>query len=98
MLSYKISAEDAETMAETFAPNVSASDLTGLGAFQGIMTESINNQITNPFSINVQKYWEMDTGINPNKERSNMIKELSRYKYGRPENLVSEEILSRFRV
>ncbi|MEA3304784.1 MAG: type IV secretory system conjugative DNA transfer family protein [Patescibacteria group bacterium] len=97
ILSYKVGAEDAEHMKTEFAPLVSESDLTGLDAFNSVMRMSIDNQPTPPFSLNVQKYWEYDGTIEFDENRAELIKELSRYKYGRKAELVSGEIINRLK-
>ncbi|MFC1747751.1 type IV secretory system conjugative DNA transfer family protein [Pseudomonadota bacterium] len=91
MLSYKVSAQDAEYLAKEMAPVFSDQDLINLDKFKAVMKLSIDTQPSRPFSI---------TPVNPYLEKgdfeaSKAFKQLSRLKYGRDREFVEREILRR---
>lgn len=89
MISFRIGADDAEFLEKEYAPVFSKYDLINTEAFTVNIKMLIDNTASKPFNM-------MPVMPPPgNKELANMIKELSRYKYGRKRELVEAEILER---
>lgn len=91
MMSYKISAKDAEYMAREMAPVFSEQDLINLDKYKAVLKLCIGGQPSRPFNL---------TPPNPSLEQGNtklagIIKQISRLKYGRDRDFVSKEILAR---
>lgn len=95
ILSYKIGEIDAEFMAKVFSPVFSEQDISNMDAFKAVMKLSIDLQPSRPFSLSVQKAWEME-GFKNDKEAANAYTQLSRLKYGRQREFVDREI--RYRI
>ena len=95
MFSYKTSEDDAKVLAGTFQPYVSEQDILGLRAFQGILKMSVNNQPTPAFTLQVQKFFEYPAQSHATQEQIALMKELSRYTYGRNADIITKEILMR---
>lgn len=86
----RIGVEDAEFLAKEFSPVFTEYDLVNVEAFTFNMKLLIDNQASRPFNMSPVKARRPK-----NKELANMIKELSRYKYGRKRSLVEAELLER---
>ena len=95
ILSYKIGEVDAEFMAKVFAPVFSEQDISNMDAFKAVMKLSVDLQPSRPFSLSVQKAWEME-GYKNDKEAANAYTQLSRLKYGRQREFIDREI--RYRI
>jgi len=90
--SFRVGADDAEFLEKQFAPEFSKHDLVNLDNFNAIVKMMINNKISTPFRMQtlLPKKGNYDI-INP-------LKELSRLKYGKPKEIVEEEILKRSKL
>lgn len=86
----RIGVEDAEFLAKEFAPVFTEYDLVNVEAFSFNCKLLIDNQASRPFNFK-----PVFAQRPPTQALSNMIKELSRYKYGRKRALVEAEILER---
>ncbi|MEI7512726.1 MAG: type IV secretion system DNA-binding domain-containing protein [Candidatus Uhrbacteria bacterium] len=86
----RIGVEDAEFLAKEFAPVFTEYDLVNVEAFSFNCKLLINNQASKPFNFK-----PIQAERPPTKELSSMIRELSRYKYGRKRALIEAEILER---
>jgi hypothetical protein len=86
----RIGMEDAEFLAKEFAPVFSEYDLVNLEAFTFNAKLLIDNQVSRPFNMH-----PVQARRPPTKELANMIRELSRYKYGRKREIVEAEIAER---
>lgn len=90
MVAFRIGVEDAEFLAKEFAPVFSEYDLVNVEAFTCNIKMLIDNTSSRPFNMKpIMPKRPQD------KELSRMIKELSRYKFGRKRELVEAEILER---
>ncbi len=94
VLSYKIGEIDAEFMAKVFAPVFSEQDISNMDAFKAVMKLSIDLQPSRPFSLTVQKPWEME-GYLADEEAAKAYMQLSRLKFGRQRDFIEKEILYR---
>ncbi len=89
VVAFRIGSEDAEVLAKEFAPVFGAYDLVNVEQYTAYVKMLIDNTAARPF--NMMTY----PPLPGNKELSAAIKELSRLKYGRPKELVEEEIMER---
>jgi len=89
----RIGVEDAEFLAKEFAPVFTEYDLVNVEAFTFNAKILIDNQASRPFNFKPTFAKRPET-----KELSNMIRELSRYKYGRKKALIEAEIIERQRA
>lgn len=86
----RVGVEDAEFLAKEMAPVFTEYDLVNIEAFTFNCKILIDNQASRPFNFNPMRVRRPKT-----KELANMVKELSRYKYGRKRELVEAEIAER---
>ena len=90
MFAFRIGPEDAEFVEKEFTPVFAKYDLINVDAFTCNAKILIDNTASRPFNL------KPDMQIPPDdKDLPNMIKELSRYKYGRKRALVEAEIRER---
>lgn len=90
MFAFRIGPEDAEFVEKEFRPVFGLYDLINVEAFTCNAKILIDNTASRPF--NFKPEMRIPSG---DKELPNMIKELSRYKYGRRRELVESEIRER---
>lgn len=95
VLSFKTGELDAEFMSKVFAPVFSEQDIANMDKFKAGMKLSIDEQPSRPFSINVQKPWEME-GFEADYEAAEAITQLSRLVYGRQKEFIDREV--RYRI
>ncbi|MDD5437876.1 MAG: type IV secretion system DNA-binding domain-containing protein [Patescibacteria group bacterium] len=90
LISFRVGPDDAEFLEKEYSPVFSKFDLMNTEAF----TVNIKLLIDNTAS----KAFNMKPIMPPpgNKELANMIKELSRYKYGRKREIVEMEMMERY--
>jgi hypothetical protein len=86
----RVGVEDAEFLAKEMSPVFTEYDLVNIEAFTFNAKILIDNQASRPFNFK-----PIQARRPPTKELANMIKELSRYKYGRKRELVEAEIQER---
>ncbi len=89
---FRIGTEDAEVMVKEFAPVFSAYDLTNCPAYHNFIKLMIDNANPPPFNIRVpyvKKLYQEDPA------KAELIKQLSRLKYGRDRALIEAEVASR---
>lgn len=90
MAAFRVGAEDSEFLEKEFAPVFGQYDLLNVEAFTCNLKMLIDNTVSRPFNMHP---------IRPeppqHKDLAAMIKELSRYKYGRKRELVEAEIQER---
>lgn len=90
MIAFRIGVEDAEFLAKEFAPVFSTYDLVNVEAFTCNVKMLIDNTASRPFNMK-----PIMPDRPSSKELSNMIRELSRYKFGRKRELIEAEIAER---
>ncbi|PIS32413.1 hypothetical protein COT40_00140 [Candidatus Peregrinibacteria bacterium CG08_land_8_20_14_0_20_41_10] len=96
MLCFKIGAQDAEYMSKEMAPIFSDQDLINLENFHSCAKVSVDGLITQPFSVETQKIWEL--AEKPDLEAAEAYKQLARLKYGRDKEFVDREVMYRMGV
>jgi hypothetical protein len=90
MAAFRVGAEDTEFLGKEFAPVFNEYDLLNVEAFTCNIKLLIDNTASRPFNMRPTRA-EPPTST----ELAEMIKELSRYKYGRKRELVEAEIEER---
>jgi hypothetical protein len=89
VVAFRIGTEDAEVLSKEFAPVFGAYDLVNVEQYTAYVKMLIDNTAARPFNM-------MTYPPKPgNKVLAAAIKELSRLKYGRPKEIVEEEIMER---
>ncbi len=86
----RVGVEDAEFLAKEFAPVFTEYDLVNVERFTFNMKLLIDNQVSRPFNMSPIQARRPES-----KKLANMIRDLSRYKYGRKRTLVEAEIQDR---
>ena len=92
MVVFRIGVDDAEFIEKEFAPTLSLFDLVNVEAFTCNLKLLIDNTASRPFNMKPVK---PPSPTPQQKELANMIRELSRYKYGRKRELVEAELTQR---
>ncbi len=86
---FRVGAEDAEFLEKQFQPEFSHFDLLNLDNFQLIIKMMINGSLSSPFKMKTLPPKNGNNGI------IELIKKISKLKYGRPRTIVEQEILER---
>jgi type IV secretory pathway TraG/TraD family ATPase VirD4 len=89
MISYRVGVDDAEFLERQFKPEFSKLDLQNIDNFQYITKLMINGNISSSFKVAAPF---PDPG---NKEIAEATRKISKLKYGKPRNLVEQEIKAR---
>ncbi len=90
MVSFRVGVEDAEFLEKEYAPVFTAYDLVNVEAFTCNMKLLIDNTASRPFNMKPIMPKRPES-----KELAQMMKELSRYKYGRKRELIEAELQER---
>ena len=93
MIAFRIGAEDAEFLEKEFSPIFTRFDLMNAEAYTVNIKLLIDNTASKPFNM---KPIYHPPGGKKEKELANMIKELSRYKFGRKRELIEAELAERY--
>lgn len=89
MVSFRIGSDDAEFMAKQFKPVFNEQDLLNIDNYNCYAKLLINGATSLPFSMKTYPTTKGD------RETADIIKEISRAKYGRPRDEVEQEIVDR---
>src|SRR3989344_998905 len=93
MICFRIGVEDAEIMSKEFAPVFNEFDVINIDRFNAYVKLMINGAASRPFN--------METYPKPagaSLEVANVVRDLSRLKYGRPRAEIEAEILDRTKL
>lgn len=93
IMSFKVGAEDAEYLEKEYAPLLSQQDIIGIANFTTYVKLNIDNATTRPFDM--KTIWD---NTYKNEDVSRMIKEYSRYTYGRKKKYVDMELEARMGI
>jgi hypothetical protein len=97
LMTYRVGVPDANVLQHEFAPTFNETDLANVGA-QTIYTKTIvNGSPVPPFSMNVARDLKVERA-GGSKQVAEMIRELSRLKYGRDRAEVEMEIERRAKL
>jgi hypothetical protein len=97
IISYRVGVTDANYLAHEFAPTFGEDDLLNVERFHAYVKTIVNNEPVPPFSIDLTK--DMSKIKEMESERvAEIIREMSRLRYGRDGKLVEAEIARRAKL
>jgi hypothetical protein len=96
-ISFRIGVTDANYMAHEFTPTFGEDDLLNIERYHAYMTTIVDNEPVPPFSVDLTKDMVKDKAMR-NPRVYEIIKEMSRLKYGRDSRLVEAEIQKRAKL
>ena len=96
-MSFRVGVTDANFLQHEFAPVFSESDLTNIERFNVFVKTIVRNEPVPAFSMDLTKDLAIDAARRSPKV-SEMIRELSRLKYGVDRDVLEEEITERARL
>ena len=97
MITYRVGVNDANYLAREFAPQFGEDDLLNIERHHVYIKTIVNNEPVAPFSMDLSKDMaELEKQRNP--RVAEIIKEMSRLKYGRDVRLVEAEISRRAKL
>src|SRR3990167_9080524 len=96
-MSFRVGVSDANYLQHEFQPVFKEADLINVERYHSYIKTLINGEPTNPFSL------DMTRDLAEEKKQENprvaeLVRELSRLKYGKPRDLVEAEIAKRSRL
>lgn len=97
LMTYRVGVEDANILQREYTPVFNETDLTNIGAQNVYVKTIVSGTPVPPFSMNVWRDLKQERA-NGSSEVARMVKELSRLKYGRDVEEVSEEIERRAKL
>lgn len=95
--SFRVGVTDANYLQHEFQPIFSESDLINVDRFNAYMKTIVSGEPVTPFSLDTTKDIEQEKAME-NPRVSELIKELSRLKYGRDVNIIEAEIGQRAKL
>jgi hypothetical protein len=93
LMSFRVGATDAEYLAKEFIPTFQQQDLIRLENANVYIKTLVNGAATSPFSMST--FYNIDQMFPRQEQTAELIKQLSRVRYGRDVNYVKEEIKKR---
>lgn len=97
MVSFRVGVTDANFLQHEFAPTFNDNDLANIEKFHVYIKTIVNNEPVPAFSMSLAKDMDMvKARMNP--KLAEMIKQLSRLKYGKDRDIVEQEISVRARL
>ena len=95
LVSFRVGVSDANFLQHEFTPTFTETDLTNVERFHVFMKTIVNNEPMVPFSMDLTKPMDKDRS---SPKVAEMIKELSRLKYGKDREILEAEISQRARL
>ncbi|MFC1721368.1 type IV secretory system conjugative DNA transfer family protein, partial [Patescibacteria group bacterium] len=92
MVVMRVGAPDAEFLESEFVPVFDRNDLMNVEKFSANAKIIVDNKPTKPFNMKLPPMVE-----NANPKQAEIIKQISRLKYGKERSVIEEEIMRRFR-
>ncbi len=90
LMSFRIGVTDANFLQHEFTPTFNESDLTNIEKYHIYMKTIVNNEPVPPFSVSLEK--DMDrVEARKNPKLAEMVKDLSRLKYGKDKEVIEAE-------
>jgi hypothetical protein len=94
MIAFRVGVPDANFLQHEFAPTFNEGDLTNIEKYHVYVKTIVKNEPIAPFSMSLAKDMDaVEARMNP--KQADMIRELSRLKYGKDKDVVQAEIQSR---
>ena len=97
IISFRVGVSDANYLQHEFQPVFNEADLINVERFHAYVKTLINSEPTPPFSLDLTRDLTAEKKLE-NPRIAELVRELSRLKYGRPRNLVEAEIAKRSRL
>jgi len=97
MISYRVGVTDANYLANEFTPTFSEDDLLNIDKYNVYIKTIVDNEPVPPFSMNLFKDMSKIKKME-NEKVAEIIREMSRLKYGRDMNMVETEIARRAKL
>lgn len=97
LITYRVGVNDANYLAREYAPTFSEDDLLNIERYHVYIKTIVNNEPVPPFSMSLAKDMAAQEKLK-NPRVAEIIKEMSRVKYGRDVNLVEAEINRRAKL
>jgi hypothetical protein len=97
MMSFRVGVQDANFLQHEFAPTFSESDLTNVERYHTFVKTIVDNEPMPPFSMDLTRDVEAERKL-ANPKLAEMIKKLSRLKYGKDKNILEVDIAKRARL
>lgn len=97
IIAFRVGVTDANYLQHEFQPTFSESDFLNVERFSAYVRTNINNDPVSPFFVDMTKDIKKDERKR-NKKVAEAIIQLSRLKYGKPRELVEQEISQRSRL
>jgi hypothetical protein len=97
LASFRVGVTDANFLQHEFAPRFNETDLTNIERYNVFIKTIVNNEPVPPFTMDLTKDMAEEEA-KKNLKVAEMIKELSRLKYGKDKDLIEEEITRRAKL
>jgi hypothetical protein len=97
LMSFRVGVQDANFLQHEFAPTFSEADLTNVERYHTFVKTIVDNEPMPPFSMDLTRDVEAERKL-ANPKLAEMIKKLSRLKYGKDKNILEVEIAKRARL
>ncbi len=97
LVAFRVGITDANFLQHEFAPTFNETDLTNVEKYHVYMKTIVGNEPVPPFSVSLEKDMDkIQAQMNP--KLAEMIKELSRLKYGKDRELIEQEMKIRAKL
>ncbi len=97
IISFRVGVADANYLQHEFQPIFNEADLINVEVFHAYIKTLIGNEPTPPFSLDLTKDIAAEKKLE-NPRVAELVKELSRLKYGKPKEIVEAEVAKRSRL
>ncbi len=97
IISFRIGVTDANFLQHEFTPTFNESDLTNIEKYHIYMKTIVNNEPVPPFSVSLIKDMDKIEAMK-NPKLAEMIKDLSRLKYGKDKEVIEQEMKTRAKL
>jgi hypothetical protein len=97
MVAFRVGVTDANFLQHEFTPTFNETDLTNIERFNVFIKTIVNNEPMPPFSMDLTKDITAEENRR-NPKMAEMVKQLSRLKYGQDKDLIEEAIVTRARL
>lgn len=97
MVAFRVGVPDANFLQHEFAPTFNENDLTNIEKYHVYIKTIVKNEPVPPFSMSLLKDMdEQKARMNP--KLADMIRQLSRLKYGQPKEVIEQEMSKRAKL
>jgi len=97
LVSFRVGVSDANFLQHEFTPTFNETDLTNVERFHAFVKTIVHNEPMTPFSMDLTKDMSIESRER-NPKVAELIKELSRLRYGKDKELLEEEISRRAKL